>query len=94
MRRALLAAPEPSSPITLVGCDACNKVVGFISGGKERTGQLDCDGELYAIYLLHEAQRKGLGALLIRQLARELAALGFGSLAVWGFGPEPRKGIL
>jgi GNAT superfamily N-acetyltransferase len=58
-------------------------VVGFVSGGKERTGQLACDGELYAIYLRQEAQRKGLGALLVRQLAHELHARGFGSMAVW-----------
>src|SRR5258708_6287321 len=59
--RDLLAAQEP--PLTMVGCDAGGSVVGFASGGKERTGQLGCDGELYAIYLRPDAQRKGLGAL-------------------------------
>jgi GNAT superfamily N-acetyltransferase len=67
----------------MVGCDADGSVMGFISGGKERTGQLAYDAELYAIYLRQEAQRKGLGALLTRQLVRELAARGFGSMAVW-----------
>ena len=80
--RDSLAAHEPSA-ITMVGCDAGGRVVGFASGGKERTGQLGCDGELYAIYLVQEAQRKGLGALLVRQLAHELVARGFGSVAVW-----------
>jgi hypothetical protein len=36
--------------ITVVGCDAGHRVVGFICGGAERTGQLGCDGELYATY--------------------------------------------
>jgi ribosomal protein S18 acetylase RimI-like enzyme len=91
MWRGLLDAPEPSSSITLVGCDASNKVAGFISGGKERTGQLGCDGEIYAIYLLDEAQRKGLGAQLVGQLARDLAVRGFSSMAVWVLALNPAR---
>ena len=86
--RDLLAANEPSA-ITMVGCDAAGRVVGFASGGEERTGQLGCDGELYAIYLLQEAQRKGLGALLVRQFAQELVTRGFGSMAVWVLALNP-----
>ena len=47
--------------ITLVGCDAGHRVVGFICGGAERTGQLGCNGELHATYLLQIALRQGLG---------------------------------
>jgi len=65
--------------------------VGFVSGGKERTGQLGCDGELYAIYLRPEAQRKGLGALLVRQFAHELVARGFASMAVWVLELNPAR---
>jgi GNAT superfamily N-acetyltransferase len=90
MWRGLLASREPSSAaVTLVGCDAHNSVVAFISGGNERTGQLGCDGEIYAIYLLDQAQRKGLGARLVRQLARDLAARGFSSMAVWVLALNP-----
>jgi len=87
--RDLLAAPEPTAT-TLVACDAGN-VVGFASGGKERTCQLGCDGELYAIYLRQESQRKGLGALLVRQFAHELATRGFGSMAVWVIALNPSR---
>jgi ribosomal protein S18 acetylase RimI-like enzyme len=90
--RDLLVANEPSS-ITMVACDASGSVVGFASGGKERTGQLECDGELYAIYLRPEEQRKGLGALLVREFAHELDTRGFGSGRV-GFRTQPRKEIL
>ena len=86
----LLAAPEPTAT-TLVGCDAGGSVVGFASGGKERTGQLGCDGELYALYLRQEAQRKGLGALLVRQFVHELIARGFGSMAVWVIALNPSR---
>jgi ribosomal protein S18 acetylase RimI-like enzyme len=80
--RDLLATPGPSSAITLVGCEAGGRVVGFASGGTERTGELGCDGELCALYLRPEAKRKGLGALLVQQFAQELFARGFDSMAV------------
>jgi GNAT superfamily N-acetyltransferase len=81
--RGALAAHEPPSAITIVGCNAGGNVVAFVSGGQERTGQLGCDGELYAIYLRQEAQRKGLGTLLVRQFVDELATRGFSSMVVW-----------
>jgi ribosomal protein S18 acetylase RimI-like enzyme len=68
---------------TLVGCTEEGSVVGFISGGRERTGLLNCDAEVYAIYLLPSVQRRGLGTLLIREFARELRDQGFQSMAVW-----------
>ena len=81
--RDLLAVQEQHAGTMLLGCDAGGRVVGFVSGGKERTGQLECDGELYAIYLRQEAQRQGLGTLLVRQLVHELVTRGFGSMVVW-----------
>ena len=78
---AALASP-PARFITLVGCDESGQIVGFAAGGAERTGRLGCDGELQAIYLLKDAQRQGLGTLLIRRFARELLSMGFSSMAV------------
>jgi GNAT superfamily N-acetyltransferase len=89
--RDLLTGHEPLSGITMVGCEAGGCVVGLVSGGKERTGQLACDGELYAIYLRQEAQRKGLGALLVRELVHELDSRGFGSMAVWVLALNPSR---
>jgi len=89
--RDSLAAHEPPSAITIVGCEAGGSVVGFASGGKERTGKLGCDGELYAIYLQQEAQRKGLGASLVRQFVRELDTRGFDSMAVWVLALNPSR---
>ena len=87
----LLAAHEAPSAITIVGCEAGGNVVGFASGGKERTGQLGCDGELYAIYLRPETQRKGLGALIVQQFVHELVTRGFGSMAVWVLELNPSR---
>jgi GNAT superfamily N-acetyltransferase len=64
-------------------------IVGFISGGAERTGRLGYEGELYAIYLLQLAQRQGLGTLLVQHFVCELRARGFGSMAVWVLAANP-----
>ena len=86
--RETLAASEPSS-VTLVACDVDGNIVGFISGGVERTGRLGYEGEVYAIYLLQLAQRRGLGTLLVQHFVRELRAQGFGSMAVWVLAANP-----
>jgi len=65
------------------------QVVGFICGGAERTGQLKCDGELHAIYMLQIAQRQGLGTLLVRRFVREFRSRGLTSMAVWVLALNP-----
>jgi ribosomal protein S18 acetylase RimI-like enzyme len=74
---------QAASSLTLVGCTEDGNIAGFISGGRERTGHLNCDAEVYAIYLLPSVQRRGLGTSLIREFARELRDQGFRSMAVW-----------
>ena len=88
--RETLASPEPNSA-TLVACNADGNVVGFITGGAERTGRVGCEGELYAIYLLQFVQRRGLGRLLVQYFVRELRARGFGSMAVWVLAANPSR---
>jgi len=73
----------------LVACDVDGSIVGFISGGVERTGRLGYEGEVYAIYLLQLAQRQGLGTLLVQHFVRELRARGVGSMAVWVLAENP-----
>jgi ribosomal protein S18 acetylase RimI-like enzyme len=49
------------------------EIVGFSNGGKERTGNYPTyKGELYAIYILKDYQRNGLGKLLLEPLIEEL----------------------
>lgn len=59
------------------------QVVGFVSGGKERTGKYGYDGELYAIYLYEHYQRKGIGKSLVKYFVEELSQAGFSSMLVW-----------
>ena len=77
--------------VTLVACDEAGRVVGFVCGGAERTGQLGCDGELQAMYLLEGVQRQGLGTLLIRRFVQELRSVGFNSMAVWVLARNPSR---
>jgi GNAT superfamily N-acetyltransferase len=86
--RERLALPEPNS-VALVACNVGGSIVGFVSGGAERTGRLGYEGELYAIYLLQVAQRQGLGTLLVLHFVRELRVRGFGSMAVWVLAANP-----
>ncbi len=59
------------------------RVVGFAHGGANREGVGECDAELYAIYLLKEAQKRGIGAELLRAMATALLERNFRSMAVW-----------
>lgn len=59
------------------------RVVGFASGGPEREGEAEFDGELYTVYLLPEQQRRGTGRKLVLAVAGRLARLGFRSMMLW-----------
>lgn len=49
------------------------KIIGFSNGGIERTGNYPAyKGELYAIYILEEYQRNGIGRLLLASVIEEL----------------------
>jgi L-amino acid N-acyltransferase YncA len=59
------------------------EVVGFVGGGAIREPVEGFDGELFAIYLLREAQRRGIGMALLRRLAESFRERGFGSMVAW-----------
>ncbi|MCT2535532.1 GNAT family N-acetyltransferase [Aquibacillus koreensis] len=75
--------------VALVVLDQHNQIVGFISGGKERTKRFGYDGEIYAIYLLDAFQRKGLGAMMLEAFAKEMNELEYKSLLVWVLTQNP-----
>ena len=88
--RGLLATPRPDA-VTLVACSSTGTIVGFLDGGKELTGQLQCDSELYGIYLLPGAQRQGVGTLLVGAFVREMRRRGYASMVVWVLDLNPSK---
>jgi len=59
------------------------EVVGFAHAGKVREAIEGADAELYSLYLVKEAQGRGIGRELLRVLAAVLMEQGFKSLALW-----------
>ncbi len=67
----------------LVAEDETGQVVGFSSGGPERTGDAEYPGEIYTLYLLQAWQGQGLGRRLLVAMARRLAEDGYPALMLW-----------
>jgi GNAT superfamily N-acetyltransferase len=77
------------SSFVYVAEDEEGQVVGFASGGLNRTPATEYEGELYAIYLLEEHQGKGIGRHLASAVAKRLAQMGIHSMLVWVLKDNP-----
>jgi ribosomal protein S18 acetylase RimI-like enzyme len=64
-------------------------IFGFAAGGEVREKLDAYDAELYAIYLLRERQRQGVGRTLGLALASALQTSGFTSMLVWVLEQNP-----
>jgi ribosomal protein S18 acetylase RimI-like enzyme len=62
--------------------DKYGKIVGFASGGLERNNDNHYKGELYAIYLLENCQRKGIGRKLFNEVKSHLKQQEINSMLV------------
>ena len=71
--------------------DRVRRVIGFASGGPEREGDAEFDGELYTIYILATRQRKGAGRGLVLSVAERLRESGFRSMLVWVLADNPSR---
>lgn len=88
--RALLAQPKENE-FTLVAEAESGGVVGFAHGGPERSDMGTDWGEVYALYLLQEYRRHGIGRQLMRAAAQRLQLAGFRSLLVWVLRENPAR---
>ncbi|GAA0490542.1 GNAT family N-acetyltransferase [Salinibacillus aidingensis] len=75
--------------ILYVGVNEQNQVIGFISGGAERSKKFDYDGEIYAVYILEQYQGFGLGKALLNAFMKEALQLGYQSVLVWVLTANP-----
>jgi GNAT superfamily N-acetyltransferase len=71
--------------------DHAGNIVGFASGGPERSGDPVYTGEVYAIYLLERWQGQGIGRQLTITLVRQLIQRGFTSLLIWVLADNPSR---
>ena len=72
-----------NKPLVSVVETEAGQVVGFVSGGAERSGDADYSGEIYALYFLHSFQKQGIGRKLVQTMARRLDAVGYRTLLIW-----------
>ncbi|TMC46611.1 MAG: GNAT family N-acetyltransferase [Chloroflexi bacterium] len=77
--RLRVAAPSELNFVAEEGV----QVVGYAFAGPERSGDREYPGEVYAIYVLPNAQGKGHGRALIRDCARALADRGMTAILIW-----------
>ena len=67
-----------------------DRIVGFVSGGPARDIP-GIDGEIYALYLLPDAQGNGTGRELMNRIAEWLRSEGHTSWGVWVLADNPTR---
>lgn len=82
---------RPRGGFSYVAEAASAGIVGFASGGRERSGDPVYRGELYALYLLAAYQRQGLGRRLVAAVAARLQQEGLTSLLIWVLAENPAR---
>jgi GNAT superfamily N-acetyltransferase len=88
--RQVLTDPG-SRTVVYVAEDEHGQVVGCASGGPERSEDPVYTGELYAIYLLAQYQRQGIGRQLVITLANRLLQDGMTALQLWVLAENPAR---
>ena len=69
------------------------QVVGFYGTGPNRSSEVDCEGELYALYLIESQQGRGYGRKLFEHALAQLQHDGFTSVLVWVLKDNPACGF-
>ncbi len=77
--------------VNLIAEASSGQIVGFASGGPNRESDQQFSGELYAIYLLSTAQRKGVGRRLTLETMVWLAKHRMHSMLVWVAAANPAR---
>ncbi len=90
--RSQLGQPM-SHDVTFVAVDEDHEVIGFANGGAERENDPEFTGELFAIYLLEETQRQGIGRKLTRSVFDALNHDGMQNVLIWVLVSNPACGF-
>ncbi|MET3320228.1 UNVERIFIED_ORG: ribosomal protein S18 acetylase RimI-like enzyme [Peribacillus simplex] len=69
------------------------QIIGFVAGGPEQTNDPHIQGEVYAIYLLKEYQRQGIGRKMIKTVVYELIDKEHKNLIIWALKDNPSCGF-
>lgn len=77
--------------VTYVADHKQDGIVGFVSGGPAREDDPSYSGELHAIYLLEQYQRRGIGQGLVGELCAWLLSHGLTSMYTWVLEENPSR---
>ncbi|NMF61029.1 GNAT family N-acetyltransferase [Pseudanabaena yagii] len=80
---------HPNNYFVYVVEDDFGQIVGFASGGLERTDDRIYLGELTAIYVLQSHQKQKIGHRLVGAVAERLAQLDIHSMLIWALADNP-----
>ena len=80
-----------ATQITYVAEHSKGGIVGFSNGGPARIDDIPYVGELYAIYLLEQYQRQGIGRRLVGELCAWLLSHGLTSMYTWVLDKNPSR---
>ena len=78
-----------SDGFTYVSEDETGRIIGFLNGGRERTGDRLYQGEINAIYILSSHQHRGVGRELVRLAVEKLWRIDIHSMLVWVLEDNP-----
>lgn len=81
----------PEGQATFVAVSEVGQVVGFATSGPNLESDLEFEGELGAVYILREHQRRGIGTALVKEAVRHLIGLGHSSIIVWVLAKSPYR---
>ena len=84
---------DPGDRFLLAAFTRENELVGFASGGKEREDPEPQTGEIYALYILKEHQRRGIGRMLFSACLEKIQERGFGRLVLYTLAENPHRGF-
>jgi ribosomal protein S18 acetylase RimI-like enzyme len=80
---AATAGLSEKRQVLSVAVDDLGTIVGFAVAGPTREAALSTSGEIYAINLVMQATRKGLGTRLMLAMAEGLIGHGFADAGLW-----------
>jgi L-amino acid N-acyltransferase YncA len=88
MWETILLDPK-SQDAVYVAEDSSKHVVGFVSCGPYRDNDPLYKGEIYALYVLQEGQKRGIGRQLMQAAVTSLKNRGFNSMIAWVLADNP-----
>lgn len=75
--------PGDSSDFIYVAEDENHRIIGYATGGRERTGLTRFQGELYELYIPRPYQCRGIGGKLVSVVARRFIREDIRNLLIW-----------